>query len=83
MQVPSRLRWLRDVDGKPRVVQASVVGDWVGRPMARVRELRNCRAVFRPEEFDSRDVVLGRRFSCVVSFGQNGPFLRPVTVRVS
>ena len=83
VQVPARLRMLRDSEGRPKVVQASVVGDWIGRPMAQVRDLRDCRAVFRPEEFDSRDVVPGRRFSCLVSFGQNGAFLRPATARIS
>ena len=83
VQVPHRLRVLRSENRMPRVVQASVMGDWVGRPMAQVRELRNCKAAFRPEEFGTRELVPGRRFSCIVSFGLNGPFLRPVTARVT
>ena len=82
VQVPSHLRWLRNELGEHAVVQAAAMGDLGGRPMARVRELRNARAPYRPEEFDARVMSAGQRFACLVSFGRNGPFLRPVTARI-
>ena len=82
VRVPSRLRWLRDREtGAVRVVRATIASDREFRPMAMVRELRNLEVPFRSEEFSLREVRPGARFSCRVSFGHNGPFLRPVTVR--
>lgn len=81
VHVPNRLRWLFDNSGNPRVVQAIVRPEGTGRPMAQIQELRNCRAPFRPEEFGTHDPTPGMRFSGYVSFGYNGPFLRPVTTR--
>lgn len=82
VQVPTRLRWLRAVGGESvRTVQAIVASDRDLRAMARVTEFQNLLVPFRPEEFGLRDVRPGSRFSCHVSFGHNGPFLRPVTAR--
>lgn len=80
VQVPERLRWLRDVnDGTLRTVQAFIGSDYGHRSMARVREFGEQLVPFRPEEFGFRDLRPGQRFACHVSFGHNGPFLRPVT----
>ena len=81
VEVPERLHWLRDDNGRVRTVQAVVFArHGGGRPMAKVGELRNCQAPFREHEFSGHQRV-GTRFQCLVSFGHNGPFLRPVTAR--
>ncbi len=80
VQVPERLRWLRDVnDLTLRTVQAFIGSDYGHRSIARVREFGEQQVPFRPEEFGFRKLRPRERFSCYVSFGHNGPFLRPVT----
>jgi len=80
VQVPDRLRWLRAPDGKSlQVVHASVGADYGNRALARVQEFGSALVPFRPEEHGIRNLRVGTRFSCHVSFGHNGPFLRPVT----
>ena len=83
VRVPNRLHWLRDRDSKAvKAVRATVGSDlgWRARSMARVREFQNTLVPFRPEEFDQHALRPGFQFSCYVSFGHNGPFLRPTTV---
>lgn len=81
VQVPERLRWLRGPEGKSlQVVHATVSFDYGSRAMARVQEFASVTVPFRPEEHGFRHLRVGIRFSCHVSFGPNGPFLRPVTV---
>lgn len=76
--VPEPLNWLRDGEGETlRTVQARVGSDQVSRPMARVSEFSNLLAPFRPQEFDVRHMRPGLVFRAHVSFGHNGPFLRP------
>ena len=79
VQVPERLRWLLDGTGNARTVRATAMSSDFGRPMAAVREFRDKRAPFRPEEFGERNVRSGWRFTGVVTFGHNGPLLRPVS----
>ena len=80
VQVPERLRWLRDADSAVvKIVQATSGSDYGYRAMARVQEFNNLQAPFRLEEFGFRDLRPGVRFAAKVSFGHNGPFLRPVT----
>lgn len=82
VQVPARLRWLRDASGQDvRTVQANVASDRNLRAMARVTEFQNLLVPFRAEEFGISELRPGFRFSCHVSFGHNGPFLRPVTAK--
>jgi hypothetical protein len=82
VQVPTRLRWLRDFGGdNVRTVRATVASDRDLRAMARVAEFQSLLVPFRPEEFGIRDVRPGFSFAGHVSFGHNGPFLRPVTAR--
>jgi hypothetical protein len=79
--VPERLRWLHTIDGRGlQTVQAVSGSDYGYRSMARVSEFDNVAVPYRPEEHGLRDQNPGIRFSCHVSFGHNGPFLRPVTV---
>ena len=80
VQIPARLRWLLSADGGTlQTVQATTGSDYGNRAMARVQDFGNTLVPFRPEEFGFRDLRPGNRFACVVSFGHNGPFLRPVT----
>jgi len=80
VQIPERLRWLRTADGSAlQVVSAMTGSDFGNRAMARVQQFGNTLVPFRPEELGLRDIRPGTRFSCHVSFGHNGPFLRPVT----
>jgi hypothetical protein len=81
VHIPERLRWLRDADAKTlRTINAFIGSDTGTRPVGRVQEFGTAMVPFRPEEFGFRDFTAGMRFVCHVSFGHNGPFLRPVTV---
>jgi hypothetical protein len=80
VHVPDRLRWLRSPDGVSlKVVSAITASDYGNRTLARVEEFRQALVPFRPEEHSMSAVRPGSRFKCHVSFGHNGPFLRPVT----
>lgn len=82
VRIPDRLRWLRnDKNEQARTVQAVVASDWNQRAMAKVREFQNISVPFRPEEFgmSMKNLHPGAIIQCHVSFGHNGPFLRPVT----
>ncbi|MBI3757985.1 MAG: hypothetical protein HY267_08410 [Deltaproteobacteria bacterium] len=79
VQVPERLRWLRSVDGNLQTVHAIAGSDHGIRPAARVQEFGSTYVPLRPQEFSFRTLTPGQRFSCHVSFGHNGPFLRPLT----
>lgn len=74
------LNWLRDGESETlRTVRAHVGSEQGLRPMARVAEFGNIVAPFRPEEFAVRNMRPGMSFRAHVSFGHNGPFLRPVS----
>ncbi|MDQ3776811.1 MAG: hypothetical protein M3461_21905 [Pseudomonadota bacterium] len=80
VHVPTRFRWLHGADSEAlQTVQAITGSDYGNRAMARVREFGNVLVPFRPEEHGIRDVKPAFRFACHVSFGHNGPFLRPTT----
>lgn len=80
VQVPDRLRWLRGPDANfVKTVNAVIGLDSGIRATARVQEFGGSSVPFRPEEFDMRVVRAGTRFSGHISFGHNGPFLRPLT----
>lgn len=84
VQVPERLHWLRAVDGNSlQTVHAITGSDYSHRATAYVQEFDNAPVPFRPEEHGLRDLKPRLRFACHVSFGRNGPFLRPVTARAS
>ena len=83
VQVPGRLRWLRDPDTRHPVLVHAINGSEFGsRAFARVREFANVEVPFRPEEHGLRDPRPGLVFSSYVSFGHNGPFLRPPSAQV-
>lgn len=80
VRVPEPLNWLRAGEGEGlRTVQAHVSSDQGYRPQARVAEFGNALVPFRPEEFGVRGMRPGTAFRAHVSFGHNGPFLRPST----
>ena len=82
--VPSPLRWLREQGGrKARIVNAAISSGHDTRAMALVREFQNLRVPFRSEEFSLKGSRPGTIFSAFISFGHNGPFLRPVTAKVT
>lgn len=79
VQVPSRLRWLRVADSDQlQVVHAETGSDYEKRSLAKVQEFVNVGVPFRVQEFGHRELKPGIRFFAQVSFGHNGPFLRPV-----
>jgi hypothetical protein len=80
VQVPIRLRWLWAEDGVTlKKVTSFVDSDYGFRAMARVQEFVKQAVPFRSEEFSLTNMRLGSKIICHVSFGHNGPFLRPVT----
>jgi hypothetical protein len=80
VHVPDRLRWLYNPDGLSLKVVSAIIGsDYGTRTLALVDEFRLTPVPFRPEEHGFTQVRPGIRFRCHVSFGHNGPFLRPVT----
>jgi hypothetical protein len=82
VRVPDRLRWLRRGDTQAlATVRAVAASDYGYRAMAKVRELRDVQVPYRPEEFGVRDYRPGTLFTALVSFGHNGPFLKPSTAQ--
>lgn len=80
VRVPEPLNWLRDGEGYDlRIVQAHVSSDQGFRTQARVAEFGGILVPFRSEEFGVRGMQPGTPFRAHVSFGHNGPFLRPST----
>lgn len=80
VEVPERLRWLRAPNGRDlQSVHALTGSDFDNRSLATVREFGNALVPFRAEELGLRQLRVGMTFTCHVSFGHNGPFLRPVT----
>ena len=78
--IPERIRWLRDISRKElKKVHGITASDYGHRAMARVQEFNKIQVPFRPEEFSFRDMRPGVKITCHVSFGHNGPFLRPTT----
>ena len=77
VEVPARLHWLLDTSkSHRRQVRATVSMSSEGRPVARVKDFQGIEIPFRPTEFSTRP---GTTFSAYVSFGHNGPLLRPLT----
>lgn len=80
VEVPQRLRWLLDVNAGDRLqVTARVAAGGEARGFAQIQEMRNLSVPFRAEEFGQRQLSPGTQIRGYVSFGHNGPFLRPPT----
>lgn len=80
VEVPPRLHWLLNAARSDRrQVRARVVSNAEGRAFARVAEFQNVEVPFRPAEFGQSRPVPGAAVAAFVSFGHNGPLLRPLT----
>ena len=79
VEVPARLHWLLSSNGERRQVQGKISSLSDARFSANVRELQNNVVVFRPEEFALGHVRAGMIINGFISFGHNGPLLRPLT----
>lgn len=78
--VPQRLRMLWDKTGKsPLMCEAVVVEEKGFRSRGRVRDLGRDLIPFIPRDFGKLKLPVGSRFYCFISFGPNGPFIRPAT----
>jgi hypothetical protein len=79
VEVPERLRWLWSTDGiSPRLVTARIASGSDNRGTAKVRELKDSDVPFRSQEF-GQQFRPGAQIRGYISFGHNGPFLRPTT----
>lgn len=80
VEVPQRLKWLADRNGQGRQrVRARIVTGGDVRSFARVQELRDEEVPFRQGEFGQERFKPGLPLNGLISFGHNGPFLRPLT----
>lgn len=80
VQVPDRLRWLLKFGGtERRQVTARVQSGGEARRFAKVQEMAGVSVVFRAEEFGQSELKPSSTIHAYVSFGHNGPFLRPLT----
>lgn len=80
VEVPRRLHWLLDASGtERRQVRARVATNAEGRAFAKVREFRGVEVPFRPAEFSQVRLAAGSELAGYISFGHNGPLLRPLT----
>lgn len=80
VEVPTRLHWLLNASRSDRrQVRARVTSNAEGRAYAKVAEFGGVEAPFRPTEFGQARLAPGTELACYVSFGHNGPLLRPLT----
>lgn len=78
--VPERLRWLLTPDGRDRrAVDAITASGYGVRADARIQDFNKALTPYRPEEHGMKDPKPGRRFKTYISFGINGPFVRPMS----
>jgi hypothetical protein len=78
VEVPDRLRWLTTTDGLTRrQVSAKIMPKSEYREAAKVREMLDIEVPFRPQEFGQQEFRAGTTIRGLISFGHNGPFLRP------
>jgi hypothetical protein len=77
VEVPQRLHWLLDKTlASRKQVRATVAMRTEGRTFARVDDFQGIEVPFRSPEFTVRS---GEKITAFVSFGHNGPLLRPLT----
>lgn len=80
VEVPARLHWLLDVSRSDRrQVRARVSSNMEGRAFAKVAEFQGIEVPFRSAEFGQQRLAPGSELAGYVSFGHNGPLLRPLT----
>jgi hypothetical protein len=77
--VPDRLRFFcKQGSNDPQICTAVVVDSGDTRSWAAVQDLKRERVPFVPREFDVPRMAVGQRFQCYITFGPNGPFIKPV-----
>ena len=80
VEVPQRLKWFAARNGQGRQqVRATIAARGDARDFARVRELQNEQVPFRSREFGQERIRPEVSLNGFISFGHNGPFLRPLT----
>ncbi|WP_421913522.1 hypothetical protein [Mesorhizobium sp.] len=80
VEVPARLHWLLDTSGSERrQVRARVVSNDDGRAFAKIEVFGGVEVPFRPAEFGQVRLAPGSELAGYISFGHNGPLLRPLT----
>lgn len=80
VEIPDRLRWLTASDGKTRrQVNARIQPRSEFRRTAKIREMQDIETPFRPQEFGQQEIRPGTTIRGFITFGHNGPFLRPTT----
>jgi hypothetical protein len=80
VEVPDRLRWLMVPDGMTRrQVTARIQPRSEFRRTAKIREMLDTEVPFRAQEFGQQELPAGTTIRGIISFGHNGPFLRPTT----
>lgn len=83
VEVPARLHWLLDVTHTTRrQVKAKVAPGNDGRSYAKVLDFQGIRVPFRSTEFGEQRLRPGDIFSALVTFGHNGPLLRPLNAAI-
>lgn len=81
VEVDPRLRWLLAHESTNRQQVKARVSASDGRSFAKVRELQDAPVPFRPQEFGQEYFKPGMVLNGLISFGHNGPFLRPTTAQ--
>jgi len=78
--VPYRMRVLFDpVTKKPLICQAVVVDERGFRSRAYVQEFGRDKIPFIPRDFGKKRMLVGEYFTCKITFGPNGPFIKSTT----
>jgi hypothetical protein len=77
--VPDRLRFFcKQGSNEPQTCNAVVVDDLDTKSWAAVQDLQGEKVPFVPREFDRTRMPVRQRFQCYITFGPNGPFIKPV-----
>lgn len=76
--VPDRLRWFTTPDGTNRVLcRAKVLDNFKYRPLAKVTELASAAVPFIAQDFGTDTIPVRETFTCYITFGPMGPFIKP------
>ncbi|QDT84770.1 hypothetical protein [Gimesia chilikensis] len=77
--IPDRLRYLcKSGSSDVQICTAKIVDEQYTRSWAAVADLRRERVPLNPREFNQRRMRPGVTFNCIITFGPNGPFIKPV-----
>lgn len=80
VEVPTRLHWLLDsARNDRRQVRGKVKTNSDGRAFAQIADFQNAEVPLRAAEFGEQLLRAGSPVAGYVSFGHNGPLLRPLT----